>query len=51
MSLDKDAPRLAHLAAHCLNIGILGEVVVMQHIQAVAAQLNQPLRIIGQADD
>src|SRR6516165_12429278 len=45
MSLDEDATCLPHFASHCLDIGILGGVVVMQHVQAVAAELYQPLRI------
>ena len=47
----KIAPRLAHLGAHRLDIGIFGRTVVMQQVQPVTAQLDQPLGIVGQTDD
>ena len=46
---DKDPARLAHLGPHRLDIGIVGRAVVMQQVQPVSAQLDQPLGIVGQA--
>ncbi len=51
MHLNEDPPRLPNLGPHRLDIGILGSVVVMQHVQPVPAQLDQPLGIICQPDD
>src|SRR5262249_49894057 len=48
---DKNPTRLANLCSHCLDIGIFGGVVLMQKTEPVAAQLDQPLRVVGQPDD
>src|SRR5271155_685388 len=51
MHLSKDPPRLTHLGSDCLKVRILGRTIVVQQVQAVPAQLDQPLGIIGQSDD
>ena len=51
MHLGENPPRLAHLGPHRLDVGIFRGAVVMQQVQAVTPQLDQPLGIIGQTDD
>ena len=51
MPLDKNASCLAHFAPYRFDIGIAGGMVLVQHVQTIAAQLDQPFRVIGQADN
>src|SRR5713101_4379120 len=51
MMLGKDPPRLADLGADRLDIGVIGGLIVVEHAEPVAAQMDQPLGIIGQTDD
>src|SRR3984893_6090653 len=51
MHLSEDPPCLTHLGSDCLGIPVLGRAVMMQKIQTVTAQLDQPLGIVGQSDD
>src|SRR5436190_13968312 len=51
MHLSEDPPRLTHLSSDCLKIRILGRTVMVQQVQPVPAQLDQPLRIVCQSDD
>ena len=46
-----EARRLADLGAHRLKIGIIGGLVVIEHAEPVAAQMDQPFRVVGQPDD
>src|SRR3984893_5244982 len=51
MHLSEDPPCLTHLGSNCLEIRVLARAVMMQKIQTVTAQLDQPLGIVGQSDD
>jgi len=51
MMFGKNPPGFAHLAAHRFDIGIIGGFVVIEHAKPIATEIDQPLRVIGQADD
>src|SRR5437868_10419358 len=51
MMLGKNAARLAHLRSHRLDIGVVGILVVIEHAEPVAAQMDQPLGIVCQPDN
>jgi len=51
LAFDEHPPRLAHLLSHGFYVRVLASLIVMENVQAVAAQLNQPFRIVGQPDD
>src|SRR5207244_2581001 len=44
----KNPSCFADLHAYCIDVGVPAGVVVVQYIQAMTAELNQPLRVIGQ---
>src|SRR6266478_3465511 len=51
MMLGKDPARLADLDTHRLDVGVVGRLVMVEHAEPVAAQMDQPLGIVGQTDD
>src|SRR6267154_2294395 len=51
MLLGEDSPCLADLGPHCLDISIIGAFVMVEHAEPVAAQMDQPLGIVGEPDD
>src|SRR6266851_8765844 len=51
MMLGKDPARLADLGADRLDIGVIGGLIVVEHAEPVAAQMDQPLGIVGEPDD
>src|SRR5205814_7374421 len=46
MMLGKNAARLAHLRSHRLDIRIVGVLVVIEHAEPVAAQMDHPFGIV-----
>src|SRR5437763_10554661 len=48
MMLGKNAARLAHLRSHRLDIRVVGVLVVIEHAEPVAAQMDQPFGIVCQ---
>src|SRR5712672_1469821 len=51
MLFGEDPPRLADLGPHCLDVGVIGAFVMVEHAEPVAAQMDQPLGIVGEPDD
>src|SRR5436305_7882344 len=51
MMLGKNASRLAYLGAHRLDIRVVGVLVVIEHAEPVAAQMDEPLGIVCQPDN
>src|SRR5439155_5280067 len=51
MMLRKDTPRLADLGAHRLDIRVIRALIMIEHAEPVAAEMDQPFGIVGQSDD
>src|SRR5712671_854296 len=51
MLFGENPPRLADLGPHCLDIGVIGAFVMVEHAEPVAAQMDQPLGVVGEPDD
>src|SRR6266513_3817905 len=51
MMLGKNAARLAYLGAHRLDIRVVGVLVVIEHAEPVAAQMDEPFGIVCQPDN
>src|SRR5204863_2691448 len=51
MVLGENAARFAHLRSHRLDIGVVGILVVIEHAEPVAPQMNEPLGIVCQSDN
>ena len=51
MMLGEHPSRLAHLVTHRFDVGVIGVFVVIEHAEPVAAEVNQPLGIVGEPDD
>src|SRR5487761_344534 len=49
--LSEDPPRLAYLGPDRFEIDIVGADILLQHAEPMAAQLDQPFRVVGQADN
>src|SRR6266700_6031993 len=49
--LGEDPARLADLGPHRLDIGIVSGLVMVEHAEPVAAQMDEPLGIVGEPDD
>ena len=51
MTLRENPPCFPHLGANRLEIGVIGAFVMIEHIEPVAGQMNEPLGIVRQSDD
>src|SRR6184192_848721 len=51
MMLGKGAPRLAHLGTDRLDIGVVGRLVMVEHAEPAAPQVDQPLGVVRQPDN